>query len=213
MKGSNRVRGVAWVVAFAGAFVLAGPSIAQDLRGAASSTGIEGLQLTVRLDQSQGTDPSHPKFQVQLRNDGENNLILNIGTFAGDGQEQYASAISLILLTSGGKPQFLSFLRPLQDTGGRLQPLLLPLPSGASFSIPVDLANYRAAGSNNRFYGLKAGTYLIAARFIGSNAVAPPGNFPLAPSRLLPVTEQPFDSVGHAVGSTSAFLRFEVPTR
>ncbi len=211
MKVSRWAHRTGCAAVFFAGLLLAGSAIAQDQYGAAASNEIEGLQLTARLDQSEGTAPGLPKFQVQLRNVGERNLLLNIGSIAFAGREQYATAISLILIAPGAKPQFLLFLRPAEDPEAKPRPLLLPLPVGASFSIPVDLANYHAIGSNTRFPELKAGSYLIAARFIGFNMAAAAANLPLVPSRLLPVTEQPFDTVGHTVGSSSAWLRFEVP--
>jgi hypothetical protein len=48
-----------------------------------------------------------------------------------------------------------------------VDPLIVPLPVGSTFSIPVDLEKYWAAASKEFEYKLKPGTYFLEAQFSG----------------------------------------------
>ena len=220
MKLSGRVRKAVCVTVFVGSLLFAGSSVAQDQYGGASTRSMDGLRISIHLDQAQSADSSHPKFQIELRNAGHKNLLLNLGTLALDGWEEYPTAISLILTTPEGHRQSLVKYRKNSDAAS--QPFLLPLPVDSSFSIPVDLADYRAVGSNGS-YELRPGTYSIVAQFIGSTPTRAVENFPLLRNprqvpitdrRLVPITLQPFDNVVDEIfPPMSPRLHFKIPGR
>ena len=220
MNLSGRVHKAACVTVFVGSLLFAGSSVAQGQYGGASTRSIDGLRISIHLDQTQSADSSHPKFQIELRNAGHKNLLLNLGTLVLDGRGEYPTAISLILTTPEGHR--LSLVKYRKNTDAESQPFFLPLPVDSSFSIPVDLADYRAVGSNGS-YELRPGTYSIVAEFIGSTRAAE--NFPLSPlrnprqvpitdRRLTPITLQPFDNVVDEIfPPMSPPLQFKIPGR
>jgi hypothetical protein len=57
-----------------------------------------GLQMRIYLDQAATGQSKVPKFKVELRNVGERDVLLNFGIMARNGEQQYATAVSLILV-------------------------------------------------------------------------------------------------------------------
>ena len=76
-------------------------------------------------------------------------------------------AIVLTLRDTHGKSRPLQLREPF-TVAGQVDPLVLPLPAGATFSIPVDFDKYlvmpRPEESDFR---LQAGTYTLEAQFTG----------------------------------------------
>lgn len=86
-----------------------------------------------------------PKFKVELRNAGKNDLILNLGIMLANDRKQYPNAIVLILTDQDGKSRRLE-LRDPAVIAGRMDPLIVPLPVGSSYSLPVDLGQVLGSG-------------------------------------------------------------------
>jgi hypothetical protein len=173
---------------------------------------INGLRVSISLDQF--STPSHPSFRVELQNAGKDDLLLNVGKMAPAGPKEYATAISLTIFNSDGTPLRLEHIQATDENEANEKPLLLPLPSGATFSIPVHLENYRVTGSAGSPYEMKPGTYSIQARFNGFNAATEIDSLPRA--RILDGRfDEPFDRVvTEPVGSlTSNKLQFEISAR
>lgn len=201
----------------AGVFLLAGLAGAQEpgrqvtVVQSISGQAINGLQLTIHRDHTDSRS-SLPKFRVELRNVGTDDLLLNLGTSANG--RQYPTAVSLVLVDSKGESQRLELKRFGASNAPGTKPLLLPLPAGASFSFPVDLRNYWALGHKEFNAELKAGTYWLQAQLTGlemSYRGPVPGQ--RFPPRNVPVSETPFDAVVHAEASgtpTSNKLQFEI---
>jgi hypothetical protein len=125
------------------------------------------LQLTVYLDQATGAKLTRPRIRVELRNAGENDLLVNLGTVLLAGPyRQYPDAVTLILTDAQGKVRRLQ-LGSGHIVGGRPYPLVVPLPAGSTFSIPVDLDKYWVAEPVEFDYKLKPGNYSIEAQFTG----------------------------------------------
>jgi hypothetical protein len=131
---------------------------------------IHDLQLSIVRDSVQIPPAGRPKFRVELRNAGKNGLILNLGIALANGRKQYPKAIVLILTDSEGKARVLDLREPAV-VGGRLDPMILQLPIGATFSLPVDLADYWSAATQEFDYKLRGG-YSIEAKFTGKKVSA-----------------------------------------
>jgi hypothetical protein len=213
MQLTNRIHKTACNVFVASVMLLAGSSGAQNGNSPARSNFIDGLQISIHPDQTQTTGSNLPRFDVELHNAAQNDLLLNLGT--SDAGKQYPTSILLIVTSSGGTRQRLE-LKKIGDYSQVKAALVLPLPAGATFSIPVDLGNYRAVGSGQR--ELMPGMYSVQAQFAGSsatdNAIPAPihSGFPSLPVKSGIGSEHPFDAVVHLpVGPpTSNSLRFEV---
>ena len=122
------------------------------------------LKMNVRLDASAVGESKVPKFRVELQNAGEDDLILNLGITLANGRKQYPKDIVLLLTDSQGKARRFELREPTY-IAGRVDPLIVALPVGSTFSIPVDLEKYWAAASNEFEYRLQPGTYFLEAQF------------------------------------------------
>jgi len=163
---------------------------------------VDGLQMAIHLDQAGGALSKAPKFRVELRNAGENDLILNLGIMLANGKKQYPNAVVLTLTDAQGKSRRFDLREPWY-IAGRLDPLVLPLPTGADFSILVDLDKYWAAASKEFDYKLKPGSYSLEARFTGKGVSQQEANLDVKGIALM----------SYWAGTvTSNRLQFEVPS-
>jgi hypothetical protein len=161
------------------------------------------LEMSVHLDATEVGQSKVPKFRVELRNAGEHDLILNLGIMLAAGRKQYPRAIVLIVTDSQGKARWLDLIEP-GAIAGRVDPLIVPLPVGSTFSIPVDLDKYWAAASKEFDYKLKPGTYFLEAQFDGRGVTQQEANLDVKGIALMP----------YWTGSiTSNRLRFEFSGR
>ena len=128
-----------------------------------------GLQITIHLDPEEDGRSEGPKFNVELRNTGVNDLILNLGTMLANGKKQYLDKLVLFLKDGQGKSRSMIDVRGPFSIAGRVDPLVVPLCAGCAFSFPVDLNNYMYLEEQTKDYAvvLNPGAYSIEARFIG----------------------------------------------
>lgn len=159
--------------------------------------------MNVRLDSNEAGEPKVPKFRVELQNAGEDDLVLNLGLTLANGRRQYPKDIILILTDSQGKARRFD-LRGPAHVAGRMDPLIVPLPVGSTFSIAVDLDKYWAAASKEFEYKLKPGTYFLEAQLSGRGLTQQEAKLDVKGLALMP----------YWTGSiTSNRLRFEVSGR
>ena len=137
----------------------------------ASSQPSHELEMTMRLDATANNQSKLPKFRMEMRNSAEHDLILNLGFTLSNGSKQYPSALVLMIIDPQGKARQFDLIGPA-GVAGRMDPLILPLPVGSTFSLPVDLGKYWAAQSKEFDYKFQRGTYSIQARLTGK-AVSP----------------------------------------
>lgn len=205
MKPSKRVLKVICVLLITTLLLVGGLAAAQNSNPKAWGRPIDGLQMRISLDQAAGGQSKSPKFRVELRNAGEKDLLLNLGIMSRDGEQQYPTAVSLILVDARGESQLFELKSPLQVSDAGRETLYLPLPVGATFSVPVDVDDYWAPTSKD--YTLKPGTYSLAAQF---NRMP----FPKKVFRVQSVGQRAFDIVNPEAGpSTSNLLQIDVPSR
>jgi hypothetical protein len=151
-------------------FLLLWSSSAHLIAGQQSWGGrVNGLEMSIHLDQALDGDANAPNFEVDLHNSGENDFVLNLGIMLANGKRQYPQALFLVITDAAGKSRRFDLIEP-GHISGRLDPLVVPLSVGATFSVPVNLHNYWAAKSLEFDYKLKAGTYFIEAQFTGTDA-------------------------------------------
>jgi hypothetical protein len=160
---------------------------------------VSSLQLTVYLEQEEAGS-ENPKFRVELRNSGEDDLILNLGFLLG--WKQYPAAIVLTLGDTHGKSRPVHVREPF-TVSGRVDPMVLPLPAGATFSIPVDFDKYQVmTRPEESQFRLEAGTYTLGAQFTDKGGSQEHLN---GCEKGNPVMISRQDTV------TSNLLRFEIP--
>jgi len=142
------------------------------------------LKMNIRPDLNEVGEPKVPKFRVELQNAGEDDLILNLGITLANGRKQYPKEIVLILTDSQGKARRFNLKGPAV-IAGRVDPLIVPLPVGSTFSILVDLEKYWAA-SNEFGYKLEPGTYFLEAQFSGRGLMQQEANLDVKGLALMP---------------------------
>jgi hypothetical protein len=170
---------------FASLLVLGGLSAA--LKPSAETWGeaVSGLQMTIYLDRAEGVPSKAPKFRVELRNAAQKDLVVNLGMMLANGKMQYPNAVVLVLTDAQGKSRRLDLREP-GAIAGRVDPFVLPIPIGATFSIPVDLDKYWAAESKEFDYKLKPGTYSLEAQFTGRSVSQQEANLDVKGIALMP---------------------------
>jgi hypothetical protein len=217
MKPSRKVYEA---ISFVAILLFCGLSAAQEPKAKDWGNTAHGLQMRIYLDQAATGQSKVPRFKVELRNVGERDLLLNFGIMARNGEQQYATAVSLILVDPQGEPHWLELKRTLLGSDARKEPLFLPLPVGGTFSFPVDLENYWAGTSNEINYKLKPGTYRLAAHLSGFIETANPVTFRTFRTEgpgFQPIARRSFDTVNpdFSLGPSpmSNTLQFEVPVR
>ncbi len=135
-------------------FVAAIPSVAQQ--------GQAGPRVILRQIRQTSL---HPLFRVEICNSGDQSLLLKLGTIY-RGQDAL-SAIHLLLTEADGKT---IDLEPFQGgiVSGRIDPLIVPIPVGATFVLRVDLTDYMSIGEHVWQLELAPGRYKLTARYVGT---------------------------------------------
>lgn len=191
------------LVSLASLLVLGGLSAARKPVVQTSGEASSGLQMSIYPDQTGGAPSTATKFRVELRNAAQKDLLLNLGIMLANGKAQYPNAVILILTDAHGKSRRLDLREP-GFIAGRMDPFVVPIPSGARFSIPVDLDKYWAAQSKEFDYKLSPGTYSLEAQFTGRNVSQQEANLDVKGIALMPYW------TGIAVSNR---LRFEVSSQ
>src|SRR6516162_4503288 len=151
----------------------------------ASSQPSRELEMTVHLDDTAQTQSKLPKFRVELRNVGDHDLILNLGFTLANGRRQYPNAIVLTIIDPQERARQFDLIGPA-GVAGRMDPLILPLPAGSTFSLPVDLDKYWAAASKEFEYKFQRGSYSIEAQFRGKTVSSQEANLDVKGIALMP---------------------------
>ncbi len=141
---------------------------------------VSGLQLAIYREPAECAQSKVPNFRVELRDAGASDLILNLGSMLANGRKQYPDAVVLILTDSQGKSQTLELQGPA-GVAGRIDPLIVPIPVGSTFSIPVDLEKYGPFG-----FKWKPGTYSVEAQLTGKGVNQADANLDVKGIALMP---------------------------
>ena len=138
-----------------------------------------GLELSLIQEAS----PAH--FRAELRNEGVQAVVLNLGFMLGNGREQYAYRIRLLLTGAHGEQLHLEMLMP-PTINGRVDTMVVPLPPGATFTLPIDLRNYIAPQEKVWDLALPAGRYMLTAEYKGEGVSEAPVNLDMQGIALMP---------------------------
>ena len=165
MKLPKRAHKNLLVVLVASLLLLPGLSAALNPRGQASDDPVGGLQIAVFPDPDENAHGKVPKFRVELRNVGDDDMILDLGNILG--KKQNPANIVLTLFDPRGRSLHLMDLTQPTYAAGWLGPMFLPLPAGSRFSIAVDLAKYWLPPVTVEEFEkpLAPGTYWLQAQF------------------------------------------------
>jgi hypothetical protein len=101
-----------------------------------------------------------------MRNDSNQDLVLNLGIELANGAKQYPDAVKYTLTTPDGRVLHLESLE-LGIIAGRVDPLIVPLPAGGMFSFLVDLNEYAASKEKIWHLTFPRGRYTLQAEYTG----------------------------------------------
>jgi hypothetical protein len=163
------------------AFVFAFSLVAINLTGAQVAPS-SPLQLAVVPVQSTS---GQPLFRVEMHNQGDHPLILNMGFMLANGEKQCPDAIHLFLKDSSGKTLLLE-PKELVVIAGRVDPLIVPLPEGAIFVLPIDLQNYSSPKEKIWELNLSPGQYMLTAEYKGTTVSQQEANLDVKGIALMP---------------------------
>jgi|HubBroStandDraft_5_1064220.scaffolds.fasta_scaffold129298_2 hypothetical protein len=165
--------------------ILVGSTAAKRQIPPAWGGAVNGLQMSIYPEHALHAESKSPKFRVELRNSGGQDLILNLGIMLANGKRQYPNAVVLNLKDETGNTRQLDLREPF-TVASRLDPFVLPIPTGAAFCLSVDLDNYGAAKSKESDYKLKPGSYSIQAQLTGRSVSAQEANLDVKGIALMP---------------------------
>ena len=179
--------------------LLGGAACAAEPSSQAWGEASDGLQMRIEPESSRAAVPT---FRVAFRNSGDRDLVVKLGITLANGAKQYPNAVVLMLTDAQGKSRQLDSINPA-FIAGRVDPFILLLPAGATFSVPIDLARYWAAASRQFEYKVTAGTYTLEAHFTGKSVSGQEANLDVQGISLMPFWKGTI---------ASNRLRFEVRT-
>jgi hypothetical protein len=117
------------------------------------------------------TKPGQPAFEITFRNVGAKSYVLDLGIMLGNGVTMWPTNLSPILtLPTGTSENLLYFDSVNPQVGGRVDPFLVAMDQGASYSLRVDLIDFIFRDSSSRPTPLPRGRYRIAFDFRGEKA-------------------------------------------
>ena len=164
---------------------------------------VNGLQRAISFDRTKSAQSKSPGFRLELRNAGDKDLLLNLGFMLSNGKKQFPAAVILVLTDAHEKSRRLALMGPAA-IAGRMDPLVLPIPIGAHFSLPVDLTNYWSRETEEFAIKLDRGNYSIEAQITGKGVSFEEANLDMKGFSTLPYWQ----------GTVSSNkLQFEVPVR
>lgn len=128
----------------------------------------DGLQISVEV-----TDTQHPDavvFLVSIKNVGDEDRLLNLGSMLGNGKV-LMPAIGLTITDSAGASRELQFSdKRHPGVAGRVDDYILPLRSGSVYTLRLSLENYWCPDTREFSIELTPGTYTVRATFTGNGA-------------------------------------------
>jgi hypothetical protein len=130
--------------------------------GLAQALDVSSVDLTLLL----ASTPAPTLFRVELRNTGTRDRVLNLGIELANGAKQYPNAVDYTLSTPDGQVLHLEPIEPA-FIAGRVDPLIVPLPAGATFSFLIDLEKYAAPKEKIWKVHLAPGRYTLQAEYTG----------------------------------------------
>ncbi len=152
------------------------------LPGAAQADHSESLQMTLIRAEVRS---AKPLFRIELHNAGDQPLILNLGMMLANGRKQYADAIHLSLTDARGRALPLELKGPA-FVAGRIDPLVVPLPQGATITLPVDLTDYSSPKEHVWELSLAPGRYKLSAKYSGAGVFQRQANLDMKGISLMP---------------------------
>jgi hypothetical protein len=148
-----------------------------------------GLQMSLRPGPKSPEAVRAPQFNVEIRNIGDKDLLLVLGTMLSNGEKQYPDALRVLLTNAQGETLDCQDPILLTPVGGWIGPLIVPLSVGASYSVPVDLnkwtTGWKLCYGPRKTPPLTNGKYTVRVQYAANKDYWP------APGILRPRSSEP----------------------
>ena len=124
--------------------------------------------LCLRLEVPASKDPKKPPehFSIVVENVSDRDLNVRLGRSLNNGRSHHPDSLELIARAGGEAPRRLIYFDGRGGIGGRVDPFVVPLPAGASYTLRCPFKNFVDPGSL-RPIDVKARDYRIAASLTG----------------------------------------------
>ena len=160
--------------------------------GDAQTTSVEqspdavtvGLRMAIApIEPAPGSRAPSAQFRVTIENDGDRDLVVNLGYMFGNGQVMLPTSLDLILTDPAGRARELRYFSP--PTGsprmnpGKLDDYILALRSGATYGFSLHLDEYWCPTTKELPLKLSKGQHRIQARLNAGAARVSTGDLAL----------------------------------
>jgi hypothetical protein len=111
-----------------------------DVKGAdgnppAAGTPVGGLRLRLHAHATKKDRKKPGYYLVEIENVGNRDLNVRLGFSLNNGRSHHPDAFDLIVTAPGKQPRRLIYFDGLGGVAGRVDPLVVPLPVGASYTL------------------------------------------------------------------------------
>ncbi len=153
-------------------FIISATAVFLTIAGQASAADeqwgepTKGLQMSVSVIKP--SKAGNVRFQVAIRNIGEQDVILNLGIMLANGKFQLPDRIRLNQADAAGKTRELHFSdKRFPGVAGRVDDYLVPLRAGSVFSLTLRLEDFWSPEDKDFAVKLKPGKNQIVAHIEG----------------------------------------------
>jgi hypothetical protein len=124
--------------------------------------------LCLRLEVPASKDPKKPPehFSIVVENVSDRDLNVRMGYSLNNGRAHHPNSLELIARVGGEAPRRLIYFDGRGGIGGRVDPFVVPLPAGASYTLRCPFRNF-VDPESFRPIDLKARDYRITASLTG----------------------------------------------
>jgi hypothetical protein len=130
-------------------------------------------------------EPETLIFTAHWQNSGSKALVLNLGIMLANGREQYPDSLRLKLTLPEENVLHLQMIGP-GVIGGRIDPMVVPLPPGATYSVRFSLNQYNAPEEKIWKLNLRSGSYSLTANYTGVAVPLQAANLDMKGISLMP---------------------------
>jgi hypothetical protein len=133
---------------------------------AKSGPVVKGLCLRLEMPASKEPKKQPEHFSIVVENVSERDLNVRLGYSLNNGRSHHPDSLELIAKASGEAPHRLIYFDGRGGIAGRVDPFLVPLPAGASYTLRCPF-NHFVDPQSLRPIDLKARDYRISASLTG----------------------------------------------
>ena len=166
----------------AAALVLLGTldSSAADEEVALHGKAVGGIRIRLALPAAERGEKPPSQCLVTIENVGDSDLNVKLGISLANGKSHHPDALRFLAVSKGKKARTLIYAA-LPGVAGRVDPYVVPLPAGSSYTLRCKFEKYADSESGERI-DLTAKDYRFAAELVGA-----------------PITDTPMDVQGLAL--------------